>query len=75
MKRGKTVKEVNYEILLASMSFYLLYVKSYTIFFQLPEMRDNILQVNEGRWKKIAKKQSKTVFNPSESDMRAQAKR
>lgn len=38
-------------------------------------MRDNILQANEGRWKKIAKKQSKTVFNPSESDMRAQAKR
>jgi hypothetical protein len=38
-------------------------------------MRDNILKNNEGKWKKIAKKQSKTVFNPSQSDMRAQAKR
>ncbi|XP_071158013.1 zinc finger MYND domain-containing protein 10-like [Mytilus edulis] len=50
-------------------------VKKELILEQLPEMRDNILQANEGRWKKIAKKQSKTVFNPSESDMRAQAKR
>lgn len=50
-------------------------VKKDLILEQIPEMRDDILRENEGKWKKIAKKQSKTVFNPSESDMRAQAKR
>lgn len=50
-------------------------VKRELILEQIPEMRDNILKHNEGRWKKIAKKQAKTVFNPSEANMRAQAKR
>ncbi|XP_069101042.1 zinc finger MYND domain-containing protein 10-like [Argopecten irradians] len=42
---------------------------------QVPEIRDKILSDNEGKWKQIAKKQSKTHFNPSQADIRAQAKR
>ncbi|XP_056001157.1 zinc finger MYND domain-containing protein 10-like [Ostrea edulis] len=42
---------------------------------QVPEVRENILMENKGKWKKIAKKQSQTYFNPSDSDVKAQAKR
>ena len=45
------------------------------IFLQVPEILDNILQANDGKWQKIAKKQSKTFFNPKKMDMKAQAKR
>ena len=42
---------------------------------KVPEMRDKILQENEGKWKKIAKKQMKSFFDPSRSDLKMQAKR
>ncbi|KAK3101721.1 hypothetical protein FSP39_005822 [Pinctada imbricata] len=42
---------------------------------QVPEIRETILRENDGKWKSIARKQAKTTFNPSESDIRAQAKR
>lgn len=42
---------------------------------QVPEIREKILTDNKGKWKKIAKKQSKTCFNPSTADVQAQAKR
>ncbi|XP_062598750.1 zinc finger MYND domain-containing protein 10-like [Saccostrea cucullata] len=42
---------------------------------QVPEIKEKILNDNKGKWKKIAKKQSQTFFNPSDSDVRAQAKR
>ena len=41
----------------------------------MPEIRDNILRSNEGKWNKIAKKQMKTCFDPSSSDLKMQAKR
>ncbi|XP_028679864.1 zinc finger MYND domain-containing protein 10 [Erpetoichthys calabaricus] len=40
---------------------------------QIPEIRDNILKENAGKWKAIAKHQVKQVFNPSEEDLREQA--
>ncbi|WAR26284.1 ZMY10-like protein [Mya arenaria] len=42
---------------------------------QVPEVRDYILHSNEGKWKKIAKKQIKLFFDPSTSDLKMQAKR
>ncbi|KAL4226154.1 Zinc finger MYND domain-containing protein 10 [Mactra antiquata] len=42
---------------------------------QIPEIRDNILHTNDGKWKKIAKKQIKSFFDPSTSDLKMQAKR
>ncbi|WAR26277.1 ZMY10-like protein [Mya arenaria] len=42
---------------------------------QVPEVRDYILHSNEGKWKKIAKKQIKSFFDPSTSDLKMQAKR
>lgn len=42
---------------------------------QVPEIREKILTDNKGKWKKIAKKQSQTCFNPSTADVQAQAKR
>lgn len=42
---------------------------------QVPEVRDNILRSNDGKWNKIAKKQMKTCFDPSSSDLKMQAKR
>ncbi|XP_071784356.1 zinc finger MYND domain-containing protein 10-like [Asterias amurensis] len=42
---------------------------------QVPEVRDNILRVNEGKWGAIAKHQVKTVFNPSAALMKEQARR
>ena len=43
--------------------------------YQVPEIRDNLLRKYEGKWKKIAKQQMRTVFNPSEAEIREQARR
>ncbi|KAI0223920.1 Zinc finger MYND domain-containing protein 10 [Lamellibrachia satsuma] len=50
-------------------------VKSDLLLEQIPEIRENILQKYDGRWAKIAKRQSKQFFNPSKEDMMEQAKR
>ncbi|KAH9510040.1 Zinc finger MYND domain-containing protein 10 [Bulinus truncatus] len=42
---------------------------------QVPEIRERILNKYEGKWTAIAKSQSKTTFNQSEEDTRAQAER
>ena len=42
---------------------------------QVPEIRDNVLRKHEGKWKKIAKQQMKVFFNPSEAEIREQARR
>ncbi|XP_046542958.1 LOW QUALITY PROTEIN: zinc finger MYND domain-containing protein 10-like [Haliotis rubra] len=42
---------------------------------QVPEIREGILKQWEGKWKQLAKKQSKTHFNPSAEAIRAQAQR
>ncbi|XP_013417861.1 zinc finger MYND domain-containing protein 10 [Lingula anatina] len=42
---------------------------------QIPEIREKILTQYEGKWKKLAKKQSQTYFNPSKASLRDQAKR
>ncbi|XP_036390260.1 zinc finger MYND domain-containing protein 10 [Megalops cyprinoides] len=42
---------------------------------QIPEMWNNIMKENSGKWKAIAKHQVKQAFNPSESDLREQAHR
>ena len=41
---------------------------------QVPEVREKIVQENEGKWGAIAKHQVKTVFNPSSDLMKQQAK-
>ena len=41
----------------------------------MPEVKEEILRTNEGKWTKIAKKQMKTFFNPSKVDLRSQARR
>ncbi|XP_077972144.1 zinc finger MYND domain-containing protein 10-like [Styela clava] len=42
---------------------------------QVPEIMDRIMKENEGKWKAIAKYQMKNFFNPSKSEIQAQAKR
>ncbi|KAK3744597.1 hypothetical protein RRG08_062248 [Elysia crispata] len=42
---------------------------------QVPEIRDQLLSKYEGKWAKIAKSQSRTTFNQSEAEVRAQAQR
>uniref|UniRef100_A0A674ELC3 Zinc finger MYND domain-containing protein 10 n=1 Tax=Salmo trutta TaxID=8032 RepID=A0A674ELC3_SALTR len=42
---------------------------------QIPEMWNNIMRDNMGKWKAIAKYQVKEMFNPSEKDLRQQALR
>ncbi|XP_034169870.2 zinc finger MYND domain-containing protein 10 isoform X3 [Pangasianodon hypophthalmus] len=42
---------------------------------QLPEIWNEIVAENSGKWKAIAKHQVKKVFNPSESELREQANR
>ncbi|XP_071016610.1 zinc finger MYND domain-containing protein 10 [Oncorhynchus clarkii lewisi] len=42
---------------------------------QIPEMWNNIMRDNTGKWKAIAKYQVKETFNPSEKDLRQQALR
>ncbi|KAI4827522.1 hypothetical protein KUCAC02_030911 [Chaenocephalus aceratus] len=42
---------------------------------QIPEMWDNIVRENSGKWKAIAKYQVKETFSPSERDLRLQAQR
>lgn len=42
---------------------------------QVPEIRDGLLKRYEGKWKKIAKQQMKSFFNPSEAQLREQARR
>ncbi|XP_014772813.1 zinc finger MYND domain-containing protein 10 [Octopus bimaculoides] len=50
-------------------------VKNELILEQIPQIRENILKKNKGKWKKLARKQSQTYFNPSEEFIRGQAKR
>ncbi|CAI9723186.1 Hypothetical predicted protein [Octopus vulgaris] len=50
-------------------------VKNELILEQIPQIRETILQKNKGKWKKLARKQSQTYFNPSEEFIRGQAKR
>ncbi|XP_033939515.1 zinc finger MYND domain-containing protein 10 [Pseudochaenichthys georgianus] len=42
---------------------------------QIPEMWDNIVRENSGKWKAITKYQVKETFSPSERDLRLQAQR
>ncbi|XP_006631200.2 zinc finger MYND domain-containing protein 10 [Lepisosteus oculatus] len=42
---------------------------------QIPEMWNNIMKENSGKWKAIAKYQVKQAFSPSEEDLRQQAHR
>uniref|UniRef100_A0A4W6CHC0 Zinc finger MYND domain-containing protein 10 n=1 Tax=Lates calcarifer TaxID=8187 RepID=A0A4W6CHC0_LATCA len=49
--------------------------KKELILEQIPEMWNNIVSENCGKWKAIAKYQVKETFNPSESDLRLQAQR
>lgn len=42
---------------------------------QIPEIWDRIIQDNKGKWKAIAKHQVKHAFNPSEQDLRHQARK
>ncbi|XP_053171267.1 zinc finger MYND domain-containing protein 10 [Scomber japonicus] len=49
--------------------------KKELILEQIPEMWNNIVSENSGKWKAIAKYQVKETFNPSESDLRLQAQR
>ncbi|XP_041836399.1 zinc finger MYND domain-containing protein 10 isoform X2 [Melanotaenia boesemani] len=49
--------------------------KKVLILEQIPEIWNNIVKENSGKWKAIAKYQVKETFNPSESDLRQQAKR
>ncbi|KAJ7998429.1 hypothetical protein DPEC_G00204840 [Dallia pectoralis] len=42
---------------------------------QIPEMWNQIMRSNTGKWKAIAKYQVKEMFNPSEKDLRQQALR
>ncbi|XP_069001464.1 zinc finger MYND domain-containing protein 10 [Embiotoca jacksoni] len=49
--------------------------KKELILEQIPEMWNHIVGENSGKWKAIAKYQVKETFNPSESDLRQQARR
>uniref|UniRef100_A0A8B9LIU2 Zinc finger MYND-type containing 10 n=1 Tax=Astyanax mexicanus TaxID=7994 RepID=A0A8B9LIU2_ASTMX len=49
--------------------------KKELILEQLPEIWNEIVAENSGKWKAIAKHQVQKVFNPSESELRQQANR
>uniref|UniRef100_UPI00398E7404 zinc finger MYND domain-containing protein 10 isoform X2 n=1 Tax=Pristiophorus japonicus TaxID=55135 RepID=UPI00398E7404 len=49
--------------------------KKNLILEQVPDIWDRIIRENSNKWKAIAKHQVKTVFNPSEQDLREQARR
>ncbi|KAM4613699.1 zinc finger MYND domain-containing protein 10 [Polymixia lowei] len=49
--------------------------KKELILEQMPEIWNNIMHKNSGKWKAIAKYQVKETFNPSENDLRQQAQR
>ncbi|XP_056130842.1 zinc finger MYND domain-containing protein 10 [Lampris incognitus] len=49
--------------------------KKELILEQIPEMWNNIMHENSGKWRAIAKYQVKETFNPSENDLRQQAQR
>ncbi|XP_062853032.1 zinc finger MYND domain-containing protein 10 [Trichomycterus rosablanca] len=49
--------------------------KKYLIIEQLPEIWNDIIAENSGKWKAIAKHQVLKVFNPSECELREQANR
>ncbi|KAJ8394871.1 hypothetical protein AAFF_G00042260 [Aldrovandia affinis] len=49
--------------------------KNDLILEQIPEMWNNIMKENSGKWKAVAKHQVKQAFSPSESDLRQQAHR
>ncbi|CAG5136274.1 unnamed protein product, partial [Candidula unifasciata] len=50
-------------------------VKKDLVLEQVPEIRERILKKYDGKWTKIAKWQSKTIFNQSDDAIRAQAQR
>ncbi|KAM9324363.1 zinc finger MYND domain-containing protein 10 [Gastrophryne carolinensis] len=49
--------------------------KKELILEQVPEVWDNIIRENSGKWKAIAKHQVKHAFSPSDEDLRDQAQR
>ncbi|XP_028263009.1 zinc finger MYND domain-containing protein 10 [Parambassis ranga] len=49
--------------------------KKELILEQIPEIWNNIVRENSGKWKAIAKYQVKETFSPSENDLRQQAQR
>jgi hypothetical protein len=49
--------------------------KSELIIEQVPEIYDNMMNKYRGKWKDIAIRQSKTVLDPNESEIKEQAKR
>ncbi|NXH19835.1 ZMY10 protein, partial [Bucco capensis] len=42
---------------------------------QVPVIRDHILKKNKGKWEAIAKHQVKCIFNPTEEELKLQARR
>ncbi|PVD24217.1 hypothetical protein C0Q70_14687 [Pomacea canaliculata] len=42
---------------------------------QVPEIRNSVLKKYEGKWEKLAKEQIKSFFNPSEEEIKEQARR
>lgn len=63
----------SYYYAFSHVAFHFIYEAEFA--FQVPEIMDKILSKYEGKWKKIAEKLLKIVFNPSKIDMRQQAMR
>ena len=40
---------------------------------KVPEIRENLIKQNSGKWKKIAQHQLQAYFSPSEDDLKKQA--
>ena len=49
-------------------------VYGYITFMQVPEIREQLVKENQGKWDKIAKYQKKAFFSPSADDIKKQAK-
>lgn len=49
-------------------------IKKDIILEQVPEIRENLLKCNQGKWEKIAKYQKRAYFSPSAEDVKKQAK-
>ena len=49
-------------------------VHNYMTFMQVPEIREQLVKENQGKWDKIAKYQKKAFFSPSAQDIKKQAK-
>ncbi|KAK3699888.1 hypothetical protein QZH41_016547 [Actinostola sp. cb2023] len=48
-------------------------IKKDLILEQLPEIRESLLKENAGKWEKIAQRQARDYFSPSEKEIRKQA--